>query len=188
MVVPSRRRPGLAESLATNAGVTIPDTASLDLTTGMTLEAWVYPTSLNNVADVIYKDSVNYYLVGALGAGTGPALGGAFAANPLAATNVLALNTWSHLAGTYDGTTMQLYVNGVLVSSAAQTGNLTTSLGALMIGGNAVSPGKNFMGKIDEVRIYNRALGASEIQLDMNTPVVGGVGTKPTRPTALTFR
>jgi hypothetical protein len=79
-------------------------------------------------------------------------------------------------------------VNGVLVSSLAQSGPIGTSLGSLMIGGNPLSAGKNFTGKIDEVRIYNRALGVSEIQLDMNTAVVSGVGNKPGGPNSLTFR
>jgi len=42
--------------------------------------------------------------------------------------------------------------------------------GALRIGGNSVS-GEYFRGVIDEVRIYNRALAASEIQTDMSTPI-----------------
>jgi PKD repeat protein len=173
---------------ATNSSVTIPDAASLDLTTGMTLEAWVYPTALSTITDIIYKDTLKYYLAGSVGAGTAPSFGGDFAPSALNGTNVLALNTWSHLAGTYDGTTMRLYVNGVLVSSLAQSGPIGTSLGSLMIGGNPLSAGKNFTGKIDEVRIYNRALGVSEIQLDMNTAVVSGVGNKPGGPNSLTFR
>jgi hypothetical protein len=98
-------------------------------------------------------------------------------------TGALPLNTWSHLAGTYDGTTMHLYLNGVLVASLAQSGNIGTSLGSLMIGGNPLSAGKNFTGKIDEVRIYNRALGASEIQTDLNTPITSGTGSAPAGPT-----
>ena len=47
----------------TSALVTIPDAASLHLTTGMTLEAWVNPSTVNgNWRDVIYKGNDNYYL------------------------------------------------------------------------------------------------------------------------------
>jgi Concanavalin A-like lectin/glucanases superfamily len=83
---------------------------------------------------------------------------------------VLPLNTWSHLAMTYNGATMRLYVNGVLVSSRAQTGNTVVSAGAVQIGGNTVW-GEFFSGAIDEVRIYKRALSATEIQADMNTRI-----------------
>jgi PKD repeat protein len=169
------------------AAVTIPDAPSLDLTTGMTLEAWVYPTALNGVTDIIYKDTIKYYLVGSMTAGSAPSVGGDFASTSLSGTSALPLNTWSHVAGTYDGNTMRLYVNGVLVSSTAQTGNISTSLGSLMIGGNPSAPGKGWVGKIDEVRIYNRALGVAEIQTDMNSPVVAGAGSKPGSPRNFKF-
>jgi hypothetical protein len=82
----------------------------------------------------------------------------------------LALNTWTHLALTYDGTTLCLYVNGVQVFSLARTGNLTASAHPLEIGGDSIL-GQYFQGAIDEVRIYNQALSLSEIQADMVTPI-----------------
>jgi hypothetical protein len=82
----------------------------------------------------------------------------------------LGMNAWSHLASTYNGSTLRLYVNGVLVSSTAMSGSLAASSGVLRIGGNGVWP-EWFAGLIDEVRVYNRALSAAEIQSDMNTAV-----------------
>jgi hypothetical protein len=71
---------------------------------------------------------------------------------------------------TYDGATLRMFVNGAQVSSRALTGSAVVTSGALRIGGNSVW-GEYFRGLIDEVRIYNRALTASEIQTDMNTPI-----------------
>jgi hydrogenase maturation factor HypE len=65
---------------------------------------------------------------------------------------------------------MRMFVNGVQVSTRAVGGAAVVTSGALRIGGNAVW-GEYFKGTIDEVRIYNRALTATEIQTDMNTPV-----------------
>jgi hypothetical protein len=65
---------------------------------------------------------------------------------------------------------MQLYVNGVQVASRAQTGAIATSTNPLQIGGDSFY-GQYFAGRIDEVRIYNRALSVAEIQTDMNTPL-----------------
>ena len=65
---------------------------------------------------------------------------------------------------------MRLYLNGVQVRVRAQTGSTAVSNGMLRIGGNAVW-GEYFAGLIDEVRVYNRALTAAEIQSDMGTPV-----------------
>ena len=88
----------------------------------------------------------------------------------MAGSTSLPLNTWSHLATTYDGVTLNLFVNGVQVGSRAVSGAIVASAGVLRIGGNSVW-GQYFRGRIDEVRIYSRPLGIAEIQQDMQTPV-----------------
>jgi len=129
---------------------------------------------------VIFKGPDDlYYLMGSSDIST-PALGGTFA-TALRGTASLPLNTWTHLAGTYDGATLRLYVNGVQLSSRAQTGPIQTSTDALTIGGDALY-GQYFAGQIDEVRVYNRALSASELQTDMNTPVTTVTNPNPSLP------
>ena len=88
------------------------------------------------------------------------------------ASSAIGLNVWTHLAVTFDGSTLRLYVNGAVVNSIAKSGSMATSSNPLRIGGNTIW-GEYFAGLIDEVRIYNRALSAAEIQTDMNTPVAG---------------
>jgi len=161
-----------------SAMVTVNDAPSLDLTTGMTLEAWVYPTAVGWWRDVIYKGPNDiYYLMGSSNEDT-PAVGGTFAVTEARGASSLPLNTWTHLVGTYDGGTLRLYVNGVQVGSQAQTGLISTSTGALTIGGDALY-GQYFAGRIDEVRMYNRALTVLEIQTNMTIPVEGGTGVSP---------
>jgi len=157
-----------------NDWVTVNDSASLDLTTGMTLEAWVYPTatmsSWRNVllkeqtgglAYGLYANSDSNQPVASLHIGGDQNLPGGSA---------LTVNTWVHLTATYDGATERLYVNGNQVASKAQAGSITVSGGALRIGGNSVWS-EFFKGYIDEIRIYSRALSATEIQTDMNKAV-----------------
>jgi hypothetical protein len=164
--------------------VSINDSASLDLTSGMTLEAWVRPSATASTwKDVIFKATDMYYLMGFTPQGK-PDMGGTFASSNVYGSGALPVNTWTHLAATYDGTTMNFYVNGVLASSRAQTGAIATSNGALSIGGDSISSGQFWAGLIDEVRIYNRALSESEIHTDMNTPVAGSV-TRPSAPTGV---
>lgn len=158
----------------TSALVTINDAASLDVTTGMTIEAWVKPSVVNSAwRDIIYKGNDNYYLEGTSGNGGLPAMGGTLGGSDVAlyGTGVLPANTWTHLAATYNGTTMRLYVNGVQMASQAQTGAIATSINPLQIGGDSLY-GQFFQGTIDEVRIYNVALTGAQIQTDMNTPVL----------------
>ncbi len=171
---------GKALSFNGSGLVTISDSNTLDLTTGMTLEAWVYPTTTSSQwKDIIYKANDMYYLEGSSTQSGAPATGGAFGANAnLYGTAPLPINTWSHLAATYDGAMMQLLVNGVQVASLAQTGPFQTSTQALTIGGDAIY-GQYWTGLIDEVRIYNRALSQTEIQSDMNISIGGTLDTTP---------
>ena len=83
------------------------------------------------------------------------------------------LNTWTHLAATWDGAMLRLYVNGVPAGSTPVTGTLATSTGPLRIGGNGIWK-EYFKGLIDEVRVYDHALSAQEIQADMQRPVSSG--------------
>ena len=139
----------------TNALVTINNAATLQLTSAMTLEGRAYPTTVYSAwQDVIYKGNDNYYLEATSDNSSLPALG-IYGFTTLYGVGVLPINTWPHLAATYDGATMRLYVNGVQVSSRAQTGAIVTSTNPLQIGGDSIY-GQYFAGRIDEVRIYNR--------------------------------
>jgi len=156
-----------------NDWVTVNDTAALDLTTGMTIEAWVNPSVVTGWRTVLLKEGTNalaYALYAANNASR--AAGYVFIGDDsgINATANLAVNTWTHLAVTYDGATLRIFVNGTQVASKAQTGAIATSTGALRIGGNSVWS-EFFQGRIDEVRIHNRALTQAEIQADMNAPI-----------------
>jgi glucose/arabinose dehydrogenase len=158
-----------------NDWVTIPDANSLDLTTRMTLEAWVRPTGLGYWRAVMLKEQPGQ-LAYALYASTDndrPS-GHVFTTGDmmLRGPSVLPANAWSHLAYTWDGATARMYVNGTQVASAALTGTAKTSSLPLRIGGNAVW-GEWFSGAIDEVRVYNRALSAAEIAVDRDTAIAG---------------
>ena len=161
----------------TNSMVTINDSASLHLTTAMTLEAWVVPTQVSNDwTDVVYKGNDNYFLEATSPSGGVPAAGatlGSSNVHPMG-TAALTTNTWAFLTETYNGSTLSLYVNGTLVSSLAETGNIATSTNPLQIGGDNIY-GQYFQGLIDNVRIYNTALTAPQIQTDMNTAVGGSI-------------
>jgi PKD repeat protein len=159
-----------------NDWVTVADAASLDLTTGLTLEAWVYPTSLGNAnRAVIVKEgsSASVYALSAHRSTT--------PRRPTGSVNVagqrtvvggsqLSTNTWAHLAVTYDGATLRLYVNGALSASLPVSGSIATSTGALRLGGTALGT-QWFRGRLDDVRVYAAALTQAQIQEDMSAPV-----------------
>ncbi|MEK6878356.1 MAG: LamG-like jellyroll fold domain-containing protein, partial [Nanoarchaeota archaeon] len=81
--------------------------------------------------------------------------------NVVSAT-ALSTGVWHHVAGTYDGTTMRLYVDGAEVINGVQTGNIISYPTPLRTGTNGAL-GEKFNGRLDDLQIYNRSLTAPEI-------------------------
>ena len=80
---------------------------------------------------------------------------------------------WTHLAATYDGATLRLFVDGVQVASKAQTGTIVTSANPIRDRRRLAIHGQYFNGRVDEVRVYRVALSQAEIQADMAAPLGG---------------
>jgi hypothetical protein len=168
----------------TSSRVIVPDSNTLDLTRASTLEAWVLPAALSGWATVALKERAGgmIYSLYANNGGNVP-VGQIWtgAEQDAPGTAKLTLNTWTHLAATWDGTTLRLYVNGTQTGSVAAGAVLAASTGAFSIGGNAIW-GEYFRGLIDEVRVYDRALSASEIQTDLQRAVSSGGAPPDTVP------
>jgi fibronectin type 3 domain-containing protein len=160
----------------------VPHASSLSLGTAMTLEAWVLPSAQNGWRAILQKEVDAYFLHASSTGALLPAAGGTFngSVSWFNGPGALATGVWSHVAVTWNGTIMRLYVNGTEVATLGRTGTLQATTTPLRIGGNTYA-GEFFAGRIDEVRIYNRALSAAEVTADMNTPI-GPVGPDTTAP------
>jgi hypothetical protein len=101
-----------------------------------------------------------------------PAGGGTFGGSTqhADARRAESVGRWSHVALTYDGAALRLYVDGTQVSSRAMTGTILGTTDPLWIGGNHPY-GEYFDGVIDEARIYERALNSSEVEAEMSAPI-----------------
>lgn len=80
-------------------------------------------------------------------------------------TSDLPLNTWTHLTGTFDGSTIKIYVNGVLNNSATTTFNALV-YGSAVLNLGSWSNGNNYPinGKLNDVRVYSHCLSAKEVK------------------------
>ncbi|MGH2898492.1 MAG: LamG-like jellyroll fold domain-containing protein, partial [Solirubrobacteraceae bacterium] len=170
--------------------VRVASSPSLNLTTGMTLAAWIRPAATQSGWRTIMQRQVDAYFLNASNdAGPlRPAGGGTFAGSTqyLSGPTANPVNAWTYQAITYDGMTMRLYINGAQVATRAQSGAIQTTSNPLWIGGNQPY-GEFFQGLIDEARVYNRALTQTEIQTDMNSPLVATAPdtTPPSTPAGL---
>jgi Concanavalin A-like lectin/glucanases superfamily len=156
--------------------VEVPADAGLDLTDALTLEAWVKPQAEGAWLPIIAKESATSHGYAFYGAGqtelvpVGLVEESITESAEVTAEEALENGQWSHLALTSDGVDLRLYIGGQLVGmAAARSAQLTE--GALRIGGHD-SWSHYFDGLIDEVRIYNRALGDEEIRETMDDAII----------------
>lgn len=145
----------------------------------VTISAWVNPSGwnpeLNSVAQkwddgankrqyqmTFYKEKDWWYVSGK--GTTWPATGGA---------TVAKIGEWTHVVGTYDGTTMKTYLNGAPAGNMAQAEGIFASDTPMLIGGYGpktpvvYGTNRHFKGMIDDVRFYDDALTEAEAKAVM---------------------
>lgn len=173
--------------------VTIADSNSLDLTDGMSLEAWVKPNNLQGWKSVVFKENdsngIAYALYASDSSFNPPAgyVDVPVGNDSVQATSPLPIDQWSHLTLTYDSQVLRIYINGELARSEVVTGGMTPSNAPLRMGGNAVFGNEFFSGLIDEVRIYNRPLTVGEISYNVSSSVSGSTDSVPPNAELLGF-
>jgi len=153
--------------------VTVTDRAALDLGTSYTLSAWVQPESSNRWQTVLMKETAGTFGYALYATSDSPPPSAWAGATSTYGTGALPRSSWSHLTVTVGGGVQRLYVNGTQVASGPVSGAVATD-GAFRIGGNSVWSNEFFKGKIDEVRVYDRTLGADEVRADRDRGIGGG--------------
>ncbi len=169
--VPGKVGPSALQFNAANLQfVSVSDSASLDPTNGLTITAWINAANWSGNRRVLQKgNSDNQYRL--------LAEGGVFKFDLTGVgtltTTLPSVSTWIHVAGTWNGTTMVIYYNGVSKASLVASGTNGTTTDSLAIGAKNGSgtAGDYFQGSLDDVRVYNRGLSASEIAVVMAPPL-----------------
>ncbi|MDE1944267.1 MAG: LamG domain-containing protein, partial [Patescibacteria group bacterium] len=148
----------------TSQYITVPDTTALRLSGTYSVSVWIRPAALKDYGNVLFKESLisntGYGLITFANGSWGWQIGNTLDIQTSAA--LLKNTTWSLLIATYDGTNVRLYQNGSLLSTTVASA-VASDATALALGADT-GDGRYFNGTIDDVRVYNRALSASEIQ------------------------
>ncbi len=159
---------------STNAYVSIGDSAALNLSGQITLEAWVQPAVTQGATAQILAHGINFAADAAVSLAITDS-GANYSVSSTDANGVhgvtfpvpagdLGTTSWIHLAGTYDGSKWTLYRNGVAVASAASTVGAVAVDSQWAIGHNGEGGGEVFAGGIDEVALFGKALTAAQIK------------------------
>ncbi len=153
--------------------VSVPHNADQNPGSNFTVEAWVNPTSSGHGRPIAQKRSSGFgYTFETTHAPFAPNDGLQFVVSiggvqqPFLQTpaGVLTNNAWQHVAATYDGTALRIFVDGVEKASAPASGPIDPSTAPVVIGQNVVIPSFDWHGAIDEVSFYSRALTQAELQ------------------------
>ena len=152
-------------------------------TTNFTLEAWINRETNANSADIISKNNggvnSNYRLF--INSDGKPVFAREASPWSIVGSNSIPINEWHHVAGVFDGTSMKIYVDGVLSNSVNTAESVASSVSAVKVyigatdntAGGTTSKVSFFKGKMDEVRIWNVARNLTQIQNSYLTELAG---------------
>jgi len=169
-----------------NDYVQIPHNEKLMPTTALTLEAWINANAWADQAwagTIIGKDGdtdngqggtdASGYVLRCGANGTASFVATADGWNEIVSAPLMKTGKWYHLAAVYNGSSIKLYINGVLQSSKAATSAMTPNDFDVYLGECPGFNGRRFNGKIDEVRIWDIARSEEELVNNMNTRLSG---------------
>lgn len=146
--------------------------ANLTMVNSMTVSAWIYPTGAGSGAaglpgGIIINKEGEYEIIRSSDGTIQWAIANS---NPgwnwINTGYVVPLNQWTHICFIYDNGIIKTYANGTLVHSyngSGPIGDTVPSFNAFRVGARSAID-QYFQGKIDEVRLYNRALSTAEVQ------------------------
>ncbi len=165
---------GLDDYVASQSAVNI-------TTNQITLEAWVYPTATQASGSIMYFNTPpnRYVYLGLESGGVWFVIGDPAGVAHKLRKGGLVANQWHHLAATYDGSIMRLYINGTEVTtfdvetdrSFTSGFNLSTRL-YISLDAFTLS-GQNFHGPLDEIRVWDYARSAAQISAARNSTLQG---------------
>jgi hypothetical protein len=159
--------------------VEVIDAPSLDVNgQGITYMAWIYSPAFNECGWIMGKGTSQNNIVWHMLARANNYVrywirsGGTYTEREV--PDVLSTNIWQHLAVVYDGSYMRFYLDAEEKDNYPKTGNMDVNDEPLYIGLDGWYQSNHYLGKIDEVKIYNYALSPEEIETEFEACFVRG--------------
>jgi hypothetical protein len=167
----AKQAPGIdGKALVCDGGsVVVPNDARLYPESGVSVECWVKTDSP--------EQANNWFLNSVMGGAEGAGYRmGVLEGRPcfeipktpwshhLKANAPLSAGRWTHVAGTFDGATMRIYIDGVEQGSMERKGSVNQTSAELVLGNYAQDHNAFFSGVLDEVKIFDKALTSEEVQ------------------------
>jgi hypothetical protein len=133
--------------------------ASFGASGALAMDAWIKPTAAGGrIFDRMTPAGSNGFMLDTFGGNLRFIVGG----STVTSATSLPLNTWTHVAATYDKVHMTIYINGVVAGTLAKSDAIPTNTLALTIGGDSAG-GSRFTGAIDEARLYSRSFSQADV-------------------------
>ncbi|MCK9445878.1 prepilin-type N-terminal cleavage/methylation domain-containing protein [bacterium] len=148
--------------------VSIGTNNNLRFTTAMTIESWIKTSSIASIQDIISKQGSYDFEIQ-----TDGKLVAALTTNETwhftqPSNSVLSINTWYHVVGTYDSSVnkFKFYINGIMdkEDSTNSTGPIVANGSSVQLGYYNSSFPDRFIGIMDQIRVYNKAIPISQIK------------------------
>lgn len=138
----------------------------------LTVEAWIRRTSsTNNLQTVIGNYQSTYPML--LRVDNNKLVFFLNSGNATTSVNDIPLNQWTHVAGTYDGANIKVYINGTLEATTSFSANLNTATEEMKIGGGLSNGTEFFPGLIADVRFWTIAKTQTQISDNMSSILNG---------------
>ena len=144
---------------------------TLDIVSGITLEAWVNPNSWD-IHYPIFMRKLDNYRLGLQGIGDGQVyfrliIDGVI--KSAGSTSVVEIGEWAHVVGTYDGAYLTIYINGAPNGTPLSApGTIDINGSPLVLGAYSTAADYPFDGDIANMRVYDKALSQEEITQNFN--------------------
>lgn len=171
--------------------VSVPNSSTVNLTGSFSIEAWVNPSNTSNKGLIAKGGSLGTTLRYGIRITSSRVVlltnGGPKLSSKV--TSLIPVNAWTHISATYNSVSgnFNIYINGLLDTSAVVAGATPSSnTDSLYVGISGAST--PFNGKLDEVRLWNRELTATEVNNNMRTALESSSGIYNGLVLSMTFQ